>query len=137
MWRQQNESEVDNVTYRTWLADMKAAVKAADPQQRPVTWASNTSWGPAFDLADVVGFNEYFGYFYGRDEDLGPTIDTVAANNPGKPILITENGTWSVTGTHGSPDVEGTEEWQAEKLRTHWTQITVPRSSAISRAAMP
>jgi beta-glucuronidase len=31
--------------------------------------ASSTSRDPAFDLADVAGFNEYFGYFYGKDED--------------------------------------------------------------------
>jgi beta-glucuronidase len=47
----------------------------------------------------------------------------VAANNPGKPILITENGTWSLPGDHGSPDVEGAEEWQTEKFREHWTQV--------------
>jgi beta-glucuronidase len=71
----------------------------------------------------VVGFNEYFGYFYGKDEDLGPAIDAVAAAHPGKPILITENGTWSDPGNHGSPDVEGTQEWQAEKFRKHWAQL--------------
>jgi beta-glucuronidase len=125
MWCLQNESEVDNVTYRAWLADMKQAVRRADPQRRPVTWASSTSWDPAFDLADVVGFNEYFGYFYGKDDDLGTTLDAVAANHPGKPILITENGTWSLPGNHGSAEVEGTEEWQAEKFRRHWAQVVV------------
>ena len=125
MWCLQNESEVDNVTYRAWIADMKRAVHRADPQRRPVTWASSTSWDPAFDLADVVGFNEYFGYFYGKDEDLGTTLDKVAENHPGKPILITENGTWSMPGNHGSAEVEGTEEWQAEKFRKHWAQIVV------------
>ena len=123
MWSLQNESEVDNVTYRAWLTDMKAAVKAADPQQRPVTWASATSQDPVFDVADVVGFNEYFGYFYGTDEDLGPTLDAVAAAHPGKPILITENGTWALPDNHGGADVQGTEEWQAESFRRHWAQV--------------
>ena len=63
--------------------------------------------------------NEYFGYFYGKDEDLGPAIDAVAAAHPGKPIPITENGTWPVPGHHGGADVEGTEERQAEKFRKH------------------
>jgi beta-glucuronidase len=129
MWCLQNESEVqsttDTTTYRAWIADMRAAVRAVDPQRRPITWASSTSWDIAFDLADVVGFNEYFGYFYGKDSDLGPTIDAVARNHPGKPILITENGTWSLFGNHGSPDVAGTEEWQAEKFRRHWAQVVV------------
>ncbi|GGS55128.1 glycoside hydrolase family 2 protein [Streptomyces violaceus] len=126
LWCLQNESEIDPdgaPVYRAWLADMKTAVKAVDLTARPVTWASNTSNDPAFDLADVIGFNEYFGYFYGKDADLGPTLDAVHAKYPGKPILITENGTWSVAGTHGPDTTEGTEEWQAARFTAHWTQV--------------
>ena len=122
LWCLQNESEM-GPSYRAWIADMKEAARAADPQDRPITWASASSNDPAFDLADVVGFNEYFGYFYGRDEDLGPTIDATRRAHPTKPILITENGTFSYPGRHGSPDEMGTEEWQAEKLRRHWAQV--------------
>ena len=95
LWGLQNESEIDAggaPVYKAWLADMKNAVKAVDLQDRPVTWASNTTNDPAFDIADVVGFNEYFGYFYGKNADLGPAIDGVHAKYPTKPILITENG---------------------------------------------
>src|SRR5699024_3681556 len=95
-----------------------------DLQQRPVTWASSTTHDPAFDIADVIGFNEYFGYFYGSNEDLGPAIDTVHANYPDKPILITENGSWSYLGLRGSEQEEGTEDWQAANLASHWEQAT-------------
>lgn len=127
LWGLQNESEIDAdgaPVYRAWLADLKAAVNAVDLTARPVTWASNTSNDPAFDLADVIGFNEYFGYFYGKDADLGPTLDAVHAKYPGKPILITENGTWSVAGTHGPATTQGTEEWQAASFTAHWAQVT-------------
>ncbi|MBD9724237.1 glycoside hydrolase family 2 TIM barrel-domain containing protein [Streptomyces caniscabiei] len=127
LWCLQNESEIDAggaPVYRAWLADLKAAVKSVDLTARPVTWASNTSNDPAFDLADVIGFNEYFGYFYGKDADLGPTLDAVHAKYPGKPILITENGTWSVAGTHGPATTQGTEEWQAASFTAHWEQVT-------------
>ncbi|WP_329439687.1 glycoside hydrolase family 2 protein [Streptomyces canus] len=126
LWGLQNESEIDAdgaPVYRAWLADLKAAVKSVDLTARPVTWASNTSNDPAFDLADVIGFNEYFGYFYGKDADLGPTLDAVHAKYPGKPILITENGTWSVAGTHGPDTTQGTEEWQATSFTAHWAQV--------------
>ncbi|MEV6589736.1 glycoside hydrolase family 2 protein [Streptomyces acidicola] len=126
LWGLQNESEIDTggaPVYRAWLADLKAAVKAVDLTARPVTWASSTSNDPAFDIADVIGFNEYFGYFYGKDADLGPTLDTVHAKYPGKPILITENGTWSVAGTHGPSTTQGTEEWQAASFEAHWAQV--------------
>ncbi|MCX4706448.1 glycoside hydrolase family 2 protein [Streptomyces sp. NBC_01373] len=126
LWGLQNESEIDAEgapVYRAWLADLKAAVKAVDLTARPVTWASNTSNDPAFDLADVIGFNEYFGYFYGKDSDLGPTLDAVHAKYPDKPILITENGTWSLAGEHGPSTTQGTEEWQAASFTAHWAQV--------------
>ncbi|GIN69560.1 beta-glucuronidase [Bacillus sp. J14TS2] len=124
LWGLQNESETSSATvYREWIGDMKAAIKDLDPQDRPVTWASSTSWDPAFDLADVIGFNEYFGYFYGEDSDLGSTLDQVHEQYPSKPILITENGTWSIYGNHGSPLIQGTEEWQVKKFESHWEQV--------------
>jgi beta-glucuronidase len=124
MWSLHNESETtDRATYRKWISQLRAAA-GVDPQHRPVTWASSTSWDPAFDLADVIGFNEYFGYFYGRDADLGRTLDTVHRQYPGSPILITENGSYADLGRHGRPAETGTEEWQADKLRQHWQQVS-------------
>lgn len=127
LWGLQNESEIDPggaPVYRAWLQDMKDAVRALDLQDRPVTWASGTTHDPAFDIADVIGFNEYFGYFYGRNEDLGPAIDAVHAAHPDKPILITENGSWSYLGLRGDPTEQGTEDWQAANLVSHWEQAT-------------
>lgn len=124
MWGLQNESTIDTATYRAWLADMKQAVRAVDLADRPVTWASNSSHDKAFDLADVVGFNEYFGYFYGENEDLGPAVDATHDAHPDKPILITENGSWAwPLGNHGDPTEDGTEEWQAANFRSHWDQL--------------
>ncbi len=124
LWSLHNESQAtDEPVYRQWISQLRAAATGIDPQQRPVTWASSTSWDPAFDLADVIGFNEYFGYFYGHDDDLGATIDAVHRRYPASPILITENGTYAEPGRHGGPGETGTEEWQADKLRKHWRQV--------------
>jgi beta-glucuronidase len=123
LWSLQNESDTsDPAHYRGWIARLRDAARI-DPQQRPVTWASSTSEDPAFDLADVIGFNEYFGYFYGRDADLGPTLDAVHRQYPDAPILITENGSYANPGRHGRPAETGTEEWQAGQLRQHWRQV--------------
>ncbi|WP_419703034.1 glycoside hydrolase family 2 protein [Promicromonospora sp. NFX87] len=127
LWGLQNESEIDPggaPVYRAWMKDMKDAITAVDLQDRPVTWASSTTNDPAFGLADVIGFNEYFGYFYGENEDLGPAIDAVHARHPDKPILITENGSWSYLGRRGSPVEQGTEDWQAANLDSHWRQAS-------------
>lgn len=133
LWGLQNESEIDagGTHYRAWIKDMKEAVKAVDITQRPVTWASSTTSDPAFDLADVIGLNEYFGYFYGKSSDLGPALDSVHQKFPDKPIVITENGTWSLPGNHGSPDVPGTEEWQAAYFQQHWDQV-IDRSDYVA-----
>ncbi len=131
MWSLQNESEIghdgDAWVYRARIAEMVATVKALDIQDRPVTWASSSSWDPAFELADVVGFNEYFGYFYMHDSDLGKTLDQVHRNWPAKPILITENGTYAYPGSRGAgPATEqGSEAWQAAAFQSHWQQVTV------------
>ncbi len=125
LWSLHNESETTDVDiYRTWISQLRATAASIDRQQRPVTWASSTSWDPAFDLADVIGFNEYFGYFYGRDTDLGRTLDAVHRQYPNSPILITENGSFAHLGRHGRPAETGTEEWQADKLRQHWEQVS-------------
>jgi WD40 repeat protein len=47
--------------------------------------------GPCLDLAEVIGFNEYFGYFHGRGADQGRTLDAAHRKYPGSPVLITEN----------------------------------------------
>jgi beta-glucuronidase len=123
-WSVHNESSVnDKQVYRAWVSDLVQSAKALDLQRRPVTWASWTSWDPAFDLADVVAFNEYFGIQYGQDSDLGRTLDTVHRSYPKKPILLTENGTWASLGWHGDASRRGTEEWQDSKLVAHWAQI--------------
>ena len=124
LWSLHNEAETsDRAIYRGWISQLRAVATGIDPQQRPVTWASATSGDPAFDLADVIGFNEYFGYFYGHDNDLGRILDIVHRQYPGSPILITENGSYADPGRHGSPSEAGTEEWQADKLRRHWRQV--------------
>jgi beta-glucuronidase len=123
LWSLHNESQTaDRAVYRRWISQLRATATGLDPQHRPITWASATSWDPAFDLADVIGFNEYFGYFYGHDADLGRTLDAVHRQYPASPILITENGSYADPGRHGSTAETGTEEWQADKLRQHWRQ---------------
>jgi len=123
LWSLHNESQTtDRAVYRSWISQLRATATSIDPQHRPITWASATSADPAFDLADIIGFNEYFGYFYGHDADLGRTLDAVHRQYPASPILITENGSYADPGRHGSAAETGTEEWQADKLRQHWHQ---------------
>jgi beta-glucuronidase len=66
------------------------------------------------DKLDVVGVNEYFGWYEPDSEDLR----TVLANSlPGRPVIISETGADAVSGMHGSADAFFTEERQAAYYR--------------------
>lgn len=133
LWSVQNESSRSGGYYREWLADMKEAVKAVDSRQdRPVTWGSGSTWDHAYDLADVLGNNEYFGFFYMENDDLGPALDAMHENHPEKPIVITENGTWSIPSQRGEdvPDDEwDSVAWQANNFEAHWKQVIADERS--------
>jgi len=128
LWSLQNESSRWSTAYREWLADMRSAAKTLDRQGRPVTWAARSPRDPAFDLADVVGFNEYYGYFSGTNSDLGTHLDSLHRKYPNKPLLVTENGAWSSPGLRGRTDTSatraGTPQWQAAEFDAHWNQMT-------------
>ena len=47
---------------------------------------------PILRSTDVLGFNLYYGWYYGEMEDLGPRLDSIMAKNPSKMILLTEYG---------------------------------------------
>lgn len=134
LWSVHNESNPFTAAYSSWVTDMVETVSAIDRQARPVTWASKSPFDPAFDHADVLGFNEYYGYFSGRDGDLGRVLDALHGRHPDTPILITENGSWSAPELRGtpsdSPTVPGSPEWQASKFERHWEQVTAPKRSS-------
>ena len=125
MWGLENESTTGTAIYREWITQMKAAVNAVDLVARPVTWAPKIRAENAdLDLADGIGMNEYYGYFYGESPELGPALDALHARYPDKPVLITENGAWSwPLGNRGEPTVKGTEDWHAGILTSHWAQV--------------
>ncbi len=116
LWSLLNECETGpagGVIARDFVADLVAAVRRLDPR-RPVTYASNHLRDDvALDLVDVVGINEYFGFFYGTDSQLGPYLDQLHARYPDKPILVTEFGDWAVAGTPREAE-------QARRLQRHW-----------------
>lgn len=41
---------------------------------------------------DLLGYNLYYGWYYGQMEDLGPRLDGIRAAHPDIPIMVTEYG---------------------------------------------
>lgn len=138
LWCTQNESDpLENTeVHREWLTDMKEGIEAVDGHERPVTWASFRSNDPSHDLADVISFNEYFGYFWGENDELSETLDSMAETEArdSTPILISENGTWThrdldLVDDPDDPDENGTEAWQARNFEEHWEQVSADERS--------
>lgn len=47
---------------------------------------------PILDYTDILGFNYYYGWYYGKLEDLQDRLDSVHEANPDKPLILTEYG---------------------------------------------
>jgi len=65
---------------------------------------------PLGQFLDVLGLNEYFGWYYGRPEDIDRQRWTTAYD---KPLIISEFGGDAAYGRHGDAAARWTEEYQA------------------------
>lgn len=61
------------------------------------------------DYLDVIGINEYYGWYSPDFEKLPQLFEN---SNPDKPVIITEFGADAMQGFHGTEEVKGTEEYQ-------------------------
>jgi beta-glucuronidase len=66
------------------------------------------------DALDVIGFNEYIGWYEGRPESADITQWRVAFE---KPLIVSEFGGGAKAGLHGSLDQRWSEEYQADIYR--------------------
>ena len=118
-------NETPNTPARTqFLSTLADEVHAADPT-RLVTAALLVHNGPTSPdgkshtkviddplgkSLDVIGFNEYIGWYEGTPEAADITTWTVAYD---KPLIVSEFGGGAVAGRHGAPTERWTEEYQA------------------------
>lgn len=52
------------------------------------------------DTVDAVGANLYFGWYYGKPDDLGPHLDGLRAKRPDQPLSISEYGAGAADNIH-------------------------------------
>lgn len=125
LWCLHNECHQFCPEYLEFLKAGRSLVRELDAGMLPITWAA---WHPHqgephFEIADVVGFNEYRGAM-DPFEELAPDMEQVQKENPGKPIVIMENGAWATKGERGQVSQKGSEDWQADLLRRQWEVLT-------------
>jgi beta-glucuronidase len=69
---------------------------------------------PLGEALDVIGFNEYIGWYEHKPEDADKTVWKIAYD---KPLIVSEFGGDAKYGLHGDSDTRWTEEYQANLYR--------------------
>jgi beta-galactosidase len=59
-------------------------------------------------IADTVGYNRYFGWYYGQFEDFGAMLDKAHARHPALPIAVSEYGAGAALTQHTDDPTGGT-----------------------------
>lgn len=120
LWSMANETP--NTPVRTqFIETLAARARALDPT-RLITAAllvraeGNTKIidDPLGTALDVIGFNEYIGWYEGHPETADSTQWRIGYN---KPLIVSEFGGGAKAGLHGSEEERWTEEYQANIFR--------------------
>lgn len=129
LWSVANETDPDDPVRNEVLPEMVEYVRGLDPS-RLVTAAcfvGETDQGnpsvkdPLKEHLDVVGINEYYGWYYGGSRDMEDFVE----DPQGKPIVISEMGGGAKWGNHGSEDERWTEEYQEALYRNQIESIRI------------
>jgi beta-galactosidase len=117
-----------------------AALAKQEDQSRPTTFADCCEDSTAFEVhgpalagtTDLIGYNRYFGWYYGQPADFGATLDSLHAKHPTLPMSVSEYGAGGGLSQHtdnpeggqiaivGRPHPEEYESWYHERS---WQQI--------------
>ena len=126
LWSVSNETP-NNSTRTKFLTDLANEARRLD-STRPITSAligphpkgmEMVQDDPLIQALDVVGQNEYIGWYEMRPEDA----DNVHWTLPNKPILISEFGAEAKQGNHGGKDQRWTEEQQVNVYEHQFVMI--------------
>lgn len=126
LWSVSNETP-NNPVRTEFLTRLANEARQLDPT-RLVTSALNSAHSKdgamvlddkLADALDVVGVNEYIGWYGGRPEDADNTRWVL----PDKPVIFSEFGAEAKYGNHGGENQRWTEEQQANVLRHQFVML--------------
>jgi beta-glucuronidase len=127
LWSISNETS-NNPTRTTFLTNLASEARRLD-QTRPITSAllgpringnQAVQDDPLANVLDVIGQNEYIGWYTGKPEDADNTQWTF----PQKPVIMSEFGAEAKQGNHGGPNDRWTEEQQANVFRHQFVMLS-------------
>jgi beta-glucuronidase len=126
LWSISNETG-NNPTRTEFLTNLAGEARRLDPT-RLITSALNSAHSKGGDMVlddpfanvlDVVGVNEYIGWYSMHPEDA----DAVKWILPQKPVLLSEFGAEATFGNHGGKDQRGAEEQQVNVFEHQFVML--------------
>lgn len=128
VWSVGNENPDTDERYK-FMSSLTAYAKSVD-DSRPVSAACLVNEAREkiedrlTDVLDIIGINEYYGWY---TSDITKLSRVLANSAPGKPVIITETGAGAKTGNHGDSAVLWTEEFQEEFYKKQLKEIEACR----------
>jgi len=124
LWSMANETPINDARTK-FISDLAAHARELDPTRlitaALLVRAEATSEGstkivddPLGKFLDVIGTNEYIGWYEQHPEDADKTNWKIAYD---KPMIMSEFGADAKAGLHGGPNDRWTEEYQANVFR--------------------
>lgn len=118
LWGVGNEN-ADTDARLSFMSRLAQAARRADPTRLVgaaclINRDSFTIEDRLSDHLDVIGLNEYFGWY---EPDFSGLDRLLANSAPGKPVIVSETGADALPGHRGAGRVLFTEDWQAEFYR--------------------
>lgn len=124
IWGLGNEN-ADTDARLAFMGELAATAKQLDPSR--LTSAACLINRERFTIEDrlaahldVIGLNEYFGWY---EPDFSGLDRLLANSNPDRPVIISETGADAVPGHRGAGRMLFTEDWQAEFYRQQFRRI--------------
>ncbi len=136
LWSVSNETP-NNPSRTTFLTNLANEARALD-RTRLITSALNTTHiqgnsatlpDPFADALDVIGVNQYIGWYTGKPEDA----DNIQWALPQKPVIMSEFGAEAKLGNHGATNERWTEEQQVYVIQHQFVMFkNIPQLRGIS-----
>ncbi len=134
VWSVGNEFDSANENVARYVKETTEFVRQMDAT-RLVSYASNRHKKDiCYGYADFIAINEYYGWYHGEINDVGPYLDWLHEKFPNKPILVSEFGSGATADTDPNRSKWPTNnqgcfsfDCQVRFLREHLEQIFAPQ----------
>jgi beta-glucuronidase len=138
LWSMGNETPIDpartefflnNIAFTRKLDNTRLVTAALNRTDRSELF-TRTMNDPMGQYLDVLGMNEYLGWYEGKLEDTEKMLWKFAYD---KPLIVSEFGAEAPAGHHGDPDAIWTEEFQSRFYENHIKMLTkIPALAGMS-----